>query len=158
MRQLFILLSLLWTAGGFAQEIIQDSQVLIVESIDGSKTEYQLDSNPILSFSDTDLIISSDNCIVTFPVVELRGYEFADKTSGVLSTETENHRISFFNNTLYVYQPTKTIDVNLFSISGILITRLVCKQGKSISIDLSNYPKGVYVASAGSKTIKIILR
>lgn len=148
---LFVLLSVI----NLHAEIVE---AVFVWSKDGTKIGYVLQSTPKMTFSSTDLIITSDNLEIKYPLDKLPRFTF-EKTENASVSEIfsdvqnlfkiTNHSIEFTN-------LSENIVVKIYSLDGMILVNESVREGGSHSISLDSLNCGLYVVSVNGITYKIV--
>lgn len=132
---------------------------LVVWAKDGTNVAYALYEQPKITFIHSNLIISTHNMEVSYPLSNLLRFTYVKgSTSGITDITDYGKSFRLDGETLLFPQLKKGDKVSVYSPNGIIILE------KSISIDgeyaisLSQFISGVYVVNVNGLTYKIIKR
>ena len=135
------------------------NKVLQIWQADGQIVTISLNEEPVTTYSEGNLIITTTNTTITYPLEQVDRYTYAmesvsegdgvpDGIKGILSNDGE---------TLTFKGLKSTSDICIYSASGQLI-RTVKANGDKVAVSLSQLPTGVYLVKANGVTYKISKR
>ncbi len=146
----------------YAQE--EKNQALIVQLRNGGEDAFVLSEKPVVTFPNNIMLIYCDKFETTYYRSEIMRFYFEDVNSddsrvvGIESIDKDN--ISFYyvdeNNVRITGLKDKTA-VSVASLDGKIILNQKCDASGNVTISLDNMPKGIYVISFGSRSVKIKL-
>lgn len=138
---------------------------LVVKLNDGSEEKYVLKERPEAWMQGTRLRIESTTMSTAYERTDIEKFYFLDKdgnSSGikaVAEAETSLTVRQLSNGRLQVSGLADGDAVRVFDLSGRLLTTVKSDGSNSLSIDLSQQPKGVYIININNKrTIKLQVR
>ena len=115
-------------------------QTLNLHTTAGEVICFTFAENPKVTFPAPDTLkVSSENLTVEFPFDEIKKMTFVD---GLTDVET-----------LTVKKQAQT--VSIYDITGKLLRKMPPK-GKSVTVDLSAVPSGIYIVNDGKRTYKVL--
>lgn len=130
---------------------------LVVWSKTGGQVAYALVEEPKLTFTEANLIITTESVEVKFPIDDIRRitYEASDY-SAIRDIETD--KISFsVNGELLVFPSLKANStVSLFLLNGTPLFRKTVQTAGEYSLQISNLNAGVYIVRVNGITYKFI--
>ena len=135
----------------------QAQQRLIVWQKNGEKIYYNLADQPKTTFAGTDMVITTTNVTVTYPINNIRSYTYEGESTAIPSLTTDDG--------LYVEQGEDAVtfknlksgsDVLLFATNGALLETLKSDGVTPVTISIANRPAGVYVVKANDITYKLL--
>ncbi len=153
MRKLFVLLcATLFVAPLFSQN------TLTVHQKDGQQFSFGFESKPVVTFTDTELIVKSKGIELRYELARFSKFTFDEK-------EIDDAVIPIVENKTSI-----TLDEYTVSISGAkadIIVRLMASDGRtieqhktdadgSVTFSISELPEGLYIIASESLTCKII--
>lgn len=151
-------LSLILTGAqiGLADEA---KQALMLELRDGSRVAYYLESRPKVTFSGSDLCLSTFDVEVSYPFDEVRKYTFemADPTS-VSAPSGGSSAVQVHSDGVRFSGLSSGAEVSVYAADGRRV--LVRRAGSdgSCSVSLETMPAGVYVIQYGKSNLKMMKR
>ena len=134
-------------------------RALQVWQVDGSVVTINLSDEPVTTYSEGNLIITTTSTTITYPLEQVSRYTYEmesvsegdgvpDGIKGILSNDGE---------TMTFKGLKSNSEIQVFSASGQLI-RTVKPNGDKAAVSLSQLPTGVYLVKANGVTYKISKR
>lgn len=132
---------------------------LVVWAKDGTKVAYALAEKPKVTFTETDLVITSDGIEVHYALENMLRFTF-DNSPAAGITDLMNGKMSIsINEESLLFPSLKTNNtVSIYSASGMLVFRHNVQQDGVYSFPLSNLNNGVYLVNVNGLTYKIVKR
>ena len=137
----------------FSQAAMGDNEYLVVWQKSGNKVYYDLSENPVTTYSDGYLKITTSSMSVSYPLEDVLRYTYITNSTGIMQPEASvkvkqgRNSITFFN----LKQDTK---VNVYGTDGKLAKTVIVNSTET-TVNLSELPLGVYVISANGATYKL---
>lgn len=151
MKRLLLNLLLLCCCSG-----IMADQMLQVVKMDGQTHTINLNQEPVTTYEDGNLVITTINAIVTYPLEVVRKFVFISGTEDIQNIKGDRFEISKDGRFLTLSGLEKDTDAYLYSVNGMLMERIHVTASTSISINLESYPLGVYMIKVDGATYKIM--
>lgn len=136
------------------------NKVLQIWQADGQIVTISLNEEPVTTYSEGNLIITTTNTTITYPLENVQRYTYAENTPISEGDGLPDGIKSIFSNdgeTLTFKGLKSNADINIYSPSGQLI-RTVKANGDKVAVSLSQLPTGVYLVKANGVTYKISKR
>ena len=141
-----------------------DDVLLIVQTVgddDRDSTYIELSTNPMLTFGQNSLIVSTGNLVLDY--ANIVSILFVDKMPTPSVTEVfeiqNDIRLRFDSPSMVtVLGLPGRVGVGVFSVDGRKISAGIMPGEHYVSIDLANQPNGVYIIKVGTKSFKITKR
>ena len=141
-----------------------DDVLLIVQTVgddDRDSTYIELSTNPMLTFGQNSLMVSTDNLVLDYG--NKVSISFVDQMPPPIVTEVfevqNDIRLRFDGPSMVtVLGLPDRVRVGVFSVDGRKISPDVMPGAHSVSIDLANQPNGVYIIKVETKSFKITKR
>ena len=151
MKRLLLNLLLLCCCSG-----IMADQMLQVVKMDGQTHTINLNQEPVTTYEDGNLVITTINAIVTYPLEVVRKFVFISGAEDIQNIKGDKFEISKDGRFLTLSGLEKDTDAYLYSVNGMLMERIHVTSSTSISINLESYPLGVYMIKVDGATYKIM--
>jgi len=137
---------------------MSQAQTLVVWQKDGSKVYYDLEDQPRTTFTKEDLIITTKNETVNFPLSKMMRYTYEGGSVGIENVQAKEIIITHrADNIIATGLPSgKTLCV--YSVDGKLLVSKRSDGSARLTLSLSQLPLGVYVVKAEEVTYKFIKR
>ena len=151
MKKLYLILLLLCCCGS-----IMADQVLQIVKADGQTHTINLNQEPVTTYEDGNLIITTINATITYPLEVVRKFVFISGSEDIQNIKGGKFEISKDGRFLTLSGLKNDTDAYLYSVNGILMERIHVTASTSISINLESYPLGVYMIKVDGATYKIM--
>lgn len=149
---------------GFAQTV-QKKMItcLVLTETNGTKTEFALESFPVITIEGNNLVITHNGNQLTTALTGVQDYHFIEKTvttsiSSVPSNDPKNEantpQFSFSN--AEVSGLKAGARVAIYNLNGTQISSVTADGEGRVALDLSSLPKGVYILRTPTKSFKFM--
>ena len=149
---------------GFAQTV-QEKIItcLVLTETNGTKTEFALDSYPVVTIEANDLVITCEGKKLSTALTGVQNYHFTEKkvTTSISSVPTndpkgETTTPSFSFSNAEVSGLKAGARVAIYNLNGTQISSVTADDEGRIALDLSSLPKGVYILRTPTKSFKFM--
>ena len=152
MKKIFLLLGALLLVIGEMK-----STNLVVWSKDGTKVAYALSEQPKVTFTETELLVTTQSVEVNYPIDNMARltYESGDETD---IRDLKNDKMSFKKDGEALLFPALKANstVSIYSLNGKLEFKKTVMTYGEYSFPLSNLSTGVYLVNVNGLTYKIV--
>ena len=128
---------------------------VVVTTASGDVIKFDLSGGVNVAFSDTEVIITSDNSEVKLPVTDFARFDFSDDAS-VNDKNIQSVTVIVGNDFINLSGLPGRSLVQLFTLYGISVANITADDSGSASI--RNLSKGIYILKTQLSTIKVILK
>ena len=129
------------------------SNALHLNFKNGTIQTIYLHEQPVITIEGTDLKITTGKTTVNYQINLLKNYKFLTEESGIENVSGQQIKYTRNGDIIIVNGDDKEMDVSITSVAGYVMDT---RNGKSISIDISKYPAGVYILTVDGTTTKIV--
>ncbi len=151
---ILLLMFLFWGNMLYAQ-----SQMLVVWHKNGQKIYYDLAENPKTTFSGTEIVITTNDISISYPLEQVLRYTYELQTSDIDNIDRPKPtRVSQNGNRLVFENLEAGTEIQLFSTDGKLLAAQTANGSHAVTVSLASYPPGVYVVKANGATYKMMKR
>lgn len=140
-----------------SQAAMADDLVLQVWQADGKVMNINLNEQPVTTYSDGQLIITTTKTTVTFPLEQVVKYTYTDAT-GISSPSAMGSEFSADGESITFTGLKPNTPVYLYTVAGQLLTTVTATGQSKTTVSVSGFPVGVYVVKANGVTFKITKR
>ena len=140
-----------------SQAAMADDLVLQVWQADGKVMNINLNEQPVTTYSDGLLIITTTKTTVTFPLEQVVKYTYTDAT-GISSPEAVGSKVSADGESITFTGLKANTPVYLYTVAGQLVKTVTATGQSKTVVSVSGFPVGVYVVKANGVTFKITKR
>ena len=140
-----------------SQAAMADDLVLQVWQADGKVMNINLNEQPVTTYSDGQLIITTTKTTVTFPLEQVVKYTYTYAT-GISSPEAVGSKMSADGESITFTGLKANTPVYLYTVAGQLVNTVTATGQSKTTVSVSGFPVGVYVVKANGVTFKITKR
>lgn len=130
-----------------------------VEKTDESKTGFIFSEEPIITFHDDELVITTSSSVACFPIDDIRRLSFGDVSltgiDEITTGELETPIIHINEERVMIGGLRPGTAILAYSTGGNIVARTQADKEGNVAINLSSQPKGVYIISTSFSTFKI---
>lgn len=135
----------------------QDVQNLVIWLRSGERIVYALDEEPVTRFTGTDLVLSTRNLTVDYPLSSLQRYTYELNATSVAEVDAGRRMVvSKDGDVLSFSNLASGTDVSVYASDGSVLTSI--KADGRTTVNLGDYPAGVYVVKVKDVTYKLMKR
>ena len=128
---------------------------VVVTTASGDVIKFDLSGGVNVAFSDTEVIITSDNSEVKLPVTDFARFDFSDDAS-VNDKTIQSVTVIVGNDFINLSGLPGRSLVQLFTLNGISVANITADDSGGASI--RSLSKGIYILKTQLSTIKVILK
>ena len=154
MKKLLLLLTVLFAASSAKA----DDKILQVLLSDGQVVSINLNEEPRTTYQDGNLVITTTNNSVTYPLERVRRFTYLSNNTGIDAPNTLGATFSNDGETLTFTGLKPHSKITLYNVAGQLLKTLDNGDSNKIVISASQLPFGVYVVKVNGGTYKIMKR
>ena len=149
---LFLLLPLLSMMVMANEPITQ----LVIWAKDGTKVAYALAEKPKLTFTESELVVKTDNIEVTYDLEQMLRFTYeSGSVTGMTDLRTES-TFSIQNEALVFPALSANSTVSVYSLNGSLVFKKTIRTAGEYAFPLSGLNTGVYLVNVNGITYKIL--
>ena len=137
---------------------LQAETNLVVWKKDGSKVAFALTEKPIVTFSETSLMINTTTVSVSYDLEDMAKFTYEDSAEeGIRNIENDKESSFKFDGEMLLFPSLKARSkVAIHNLGGVLVFSRTIEVAGDYSFPLSHLDKGVYVVSVDGLTYKIV--
>ena len=149
---------------GFAQTVQEKMMTfLVLTETNGTKTEFALESFPVITIEGNNLVITCKDQKLTTALTGVQDYHFIEKKvptaiSNIPANdpkgETATPRFSFSNAEVSGLKAGARIAI--YNLNGTQVSSVTADGEGRVALDLSSLPKGVYILRTPTKSFKFM--
>lgn len=134
------------------------AQTLVIVQHDDSKVFYNLDEEPLTTFTPDDLVIKTQSTTISYPLNTIKQFMYEKGVTGVEEVSRDGVCISQKDDQIIVTGLPIGKSVSLYSTDGYQIAKQVSDGSQRTILSLSQLPAGVYIVKADNVTYKTTKR
>lgn len=130
---------------------------LVVWAKDGTKVAYALAEKPKVTFTETDLVITSNGIEVNYNLENMARFTYEDNTAtAITNLQTNESPFKLTGESLLFPALKENSTVSVYSLNGTLVFKKTVRQNGEYAFPLSNLNAGVYMVNVNGLTYKIV--
>lgn len=133
------------------------AQKLVLFHADGTTTDVELYTMPIIQFTDDKVTVTSTVLDMEYPKENVLRFTYRGSADALKQVRAEAD-YSLEDGQLVFHGISQTDDVAVYNASGVRVTARLMRHSDSVSLSLAYIPAGVYVLSVNGKTSKFTKR
>lgn len=132
-----------------------DGDNLLIKTKDGNTVAYSLTTRPVVTFAGSDLVLTSTDVEVKYPIANVEEITFVDASA---INEIKGDKVAFAINGQVINAKGLANGelVQVYNIDGKAIAQASANAEGTVTVDISTLGKGVYVIKAGKMSYKIL--
>lgn len=135
---------------------VSAQNTLTIHQKDGSKFGYGFSEKPVITYTETDLVLKTAKTVVEYPLSAILKFTFTDSETAVSDIKGTNSPVlQLDNNTVYISGVEPLQQVSLIDINGKVLSTYKTDANGSISFSITELPEGIYIVKTKSLTCKI---
>lgn len=143
------------------QETLVDVQYLVVTDTAGTEYKFELAKEPVITFPQANMVVTTDNDTLSTPLSDVANYKFrTEKVSSGIKTlpsaNAQNSEASFTFANATINGLKAGARVAVYTANGVMVSTATADQNGSVSLELNQLPKGVYILHTPNKSFKIV--
>ena len=153
MKKLFSLIILFV----FALSVMADDMLLQIWQSDGKVVNIDLNEQPVTTYSDGNLIITTTRTTITYPLEKVVKYTYVS-AEGIESLDAMNTKFSQDGETLIFSGLAQGTEIAVYASSGQMMRKTKAGSQTKTTVSVSDLPPGVYLVKVNAVTYKITKR
>ena len=134
------------------------SQTLVIWQKDGSKVYYALDEQPKTTFTAEDLVITTNNATINYPLSKIQRYTYEGGSLGINDIKAQGVAISHHGDEIIVIGLPVGKYIYVYGVDGKQLLSRQCDGSNRQTLSLSKLPTGVYIIKAETINYKFLKR
>lgn len=141
----------------FAHFMMADDMILQIWQSDGKVVNIDLNEQPVTTYLDGNLIITTTNTVITYPLEKVAKYTYVT-ADGISNLENLRTKFSRDGETLIFTGLEQGTEISVYASSGQMMLRTKAGHQAKTTVSVSDLPPGVYLVKVNSITYKITKR
>ena len=130
---------------------------LTIHQKDGLKFSFGFEDKPVITYTDTDLVLKTTNTEVQFPLASLAKFTFIDEEDAVISIKDGNAaQLELDNYTVSITGAQSGISVSVIGSDGKSLAAYKTDGNGAVTFSIAEQPEGTYIIKSESLTCKIL--
>ena len=131
---------------------------LTIHQKDGKEFSYGFSEKPVITYADNDLVLTTTNTVVEFPLSAVSKFTFSDIEDAVIGIKDNSSKasLSLDEYTVCISGAEPDQSVTLLSIDGKVLSTYKIGADGSVTFCIAELPAGTYIINSESLTCKIL--
>lgn len=147
--RLLLFLSLMAVLPAFA-----DDANLVIKHKGGTETVLLLSTNPVITFKDEDMVVTSDVSSFMIPIDMIESYGAANDVTAIRNITQEQPE--YKNGSVVFCGLSHGSEVGIYKADGTLVLLQSADGAGHATVSIASLPKGVYIVRTPNNSMKII--
>lgn len=144
---MFLLLSVLMTH-------ISAQNTLTIHQKDGRLFSYGFLEKPVITYTETDLVLTTANIVVEYPLSAISKFTFTETSVSDVETDVVTPILELKDNTVHISGEKPLQTVTLIGADGKIVSTFKTDTSSSVTFSIAALPKGIYIVKSESLTCK----
>ena len=142
----------------FAAVPLFSQNTLTIHQKDGQQFNYGFSDKPVITYTESDLVLTTSKTVVEFPLSALSKFTFSDIEDAVIAVKDNSSKpsLSLDEYTVCISGAEPDQSVTLLSIDGKVLSIYKTGADGSITFSIAELPTGTYIINSESLTCKIL--
>ena len=147
--RLLLFLSLMAALPAFA-----DDANLVIKHKGGAETVLLLSTNPVITFKDEDMVVTSDVSSFMIPIEMIESYGASNDVTAIRNITQEYPE--YKNGSVVFSGLSRGSEVSIYKADGTLVFSQKADGSGCATVSIDNLPKGMYIVRTPNNSMKII--
>ena len=135
---------------------IAQTKRVVLETTFGERMICQFSENPKLTHNDKTVTLATSRVTVTYQTSEItKVYIDGDSSTKIESVNIDGEKIIINDDAVYLTGLSNGQIIRVYSVKGDLVKSLPVSDNGSVTIQLTNLPKGLYIIKTKNQSFKI---
>ena len=137
--------------------VMAEDLLLQIWQTDGQVTTINLNEEPVTTYSEGNLIITTTKAVITYPLEKVAKYTYVS-TEGIETIDAMNTKFSLDGETLYFSGLKQGTEIAVYASSGQMMRKVKTGRLNSTTVSVSGFAPGMYLVKVNGLTYKITKR
>lgn len=129
---------------------------LVVWAKDGSSSVFALTDKPTVSFTETNMIITSEKTEIDFPLEKMERLSYSYDAVNIHDLQSDSHHVRMSGNTIVFPSLEANSKINIYTSDGsVVLTKTIETKG-DYSISIEGLKPGIYLVNVNNLSYKIV--
>ena len=131
---------------------------LTIHQKDGQQFNFGFDDKPVITYTETDLVLKTTNTEVQFPLASLAKFTFIDVEDAVISIKDDGKsaQLQLDNYVVSITGAKAGITVTVIGSDGKTIATYKTDSDGCVTFSIADLPQGIYIIKSEKLTCKIL--
>ena len=131
---------------------------LTIHQKDGQQFSFGFDDKPVITYTETDLVLKTINTEVQFPLASLAKFTFTDDENAVISIKDDGKsaQLQLDDYVVSIIGAKAGINVTVIGSDGKTVGNYKTDSEGSVTFSIADLPQGLYIINSENLTCKIL--
>ena len=131
---------------------------LTIHQKDGQQFSFGFDEKPVITYTETDLVLKTTKTEVQYPLASLAKFTFTDVEDAVIPVKQDSNaaKLELDNYTVSITGAKAGITVTVINSDGKTVGTYKTDFNGSVTFSIADLPQGLYVINSKDLTCKIL--
>ena len=131
---------------------------LTIHQKDGQQFSFGLEDKPVITYTETDLVLKTTKTELQYPLASLAKFTFADVDDAVISIKDDGNlaQLQLDNYVVCITGAKAGISVTVIESDGKTVDTYKTDDDGSITFSIADLPQGLYIINTENLTCKIL--
>ena len=131
---------------------------LTIHQKDGQQFSFGFDDKPVITYTDTDLVLKTTKTEVQYPLASVAKFTFTDVEDAVIPIKQDSNaaQLELDGYVVSITGAKAGINVTLITPDGKTVGTYKVDSDGSVSFSIADLPQGLYIISSENLTCKIL--
>lgn len=152
MRRLYLLL-----LAAVAAAPLFSQNTLTIHQKDGQQFNFGFDDKPVITYTDTDLVLKTSKTEVQYPLATLSKFTLTDVEDAVISIKQDGNKaqLELDSYTVSITGAKAGVTVSVIGPDGKTVGTYKTDSDGSVTFSIADLPQGLYIINSENLTCKI---
>lgn len=131
---------------------------LVIWAKDGTKVAYALAEKPKITFTESELVVNTNNVEVNYDLDKMSRFTYESGSSTGITDLKSDGTFRFQDEALVFPALSANSTISVYSLNGSLVFKKTVQTAGEYAFPLSNLNAGVYLVNVNGLTYKIVKR
>ena len=127
------------------------AESITIKQKSGNETVFELSTNPVITFSGENMVVTSEVITIMFPIDDIDCYEVGNAASGI---QALTDAPQYHDGHMIFRNVSNGFSASVFSIDGKKIGQYCPSSDGILDISIGSFPKGTCIISTPLKNIR----
>lgn len=144
---------------GITQNSMADDKVIVSDEND-EKVSFLLSSKPVVSFDAYDLILTTDQETVLYPLTKFRSFSIESKSADNVDQVSSPYQIPTFSfkDGLHAINLQPTSQVMVYNVTGMMIAEGFANENGSLTLPINAQKNSICIVKTSVGSFKVCVR
>lgn len=129
---------------------------LSIHQKDGEKFSYLFRDKPVITYTESELVLTTTKVQVSFPIRKVTKFTFEDVDAAVKPIEKAEATYNLSEEGVIITGAVPGSPVSVYSLDGKIITTFQIDTDGNLCFSIDEFPQGIYIVKSESVSFKLL--